>query len=115
MDLIPPYVVRRLARKPKSKTSTGKHRRRRRLTTAELARESGLSINTVNIISRKRSWATVKIGVAQAFCAACGHDPLRPRRNIQYLKRFIQTGRGFRHLTRQELAKFADLTTQGAA
>lgn len=97
-DLVPPFVVRRLARK-----------RGRALNTMEIAKASGLSVATVKRYARLRSWSTVPIARAQAFASACGHDLLRPNRNIKYLKWSERTGRGFGYLGKEAKRRFAKL------
>lgn len=97
-DIIRPSEVRLLAR-----------RNGKRVTTPEIARRARLSINTINLIARRDTWAGIKIGVAERFATACGHDLLRPRRTLQYLRRVGVTGRGFKHLTKQQLRRLIAL------
>lgn len=93
-DTLRPHEVRLLAR-----------RRGRRITNKQIAKASGLSLAMISRISRKPSWKTIPVGIAQRFAEACGHDLLRPRRNLQYIARFIRTGRGFKHMTEREQTK----------
>lgn len=97
-DLVPPYIVRFLARE-----------NRRLLTTSEIARRAGLSATYTRRVTRLSSWRSVDIGTAHAFAAACKHDLLRPRRSLQYIARFLKTGRGFAHLNPRQLARFVKL------
>lgn len=100
-DVLRPCDVRLLAR-----------RNGKRITTAEIARRAKLSIPTVNLYAKARSWKGIKIGQAERFARACGHDLLRPRRNLQYLMRFIKTGRGLAHLTKRERIRFSKILTE---
>lgn len=95
-DQLPPILVRFLARK-----------NYRLLPLRTIARESGLSVYAVECISRLTSWRALSLENGLAFSKACGHDLLRPRRNLQYVAHFLKTGRGFSHLNKSQLKQFA--------
>lgn len=97
-DVLPPCIVRFLAR-----------RGGRRLTSDEIAEAAQMSKLTIYRYSRKKSWAGIPIGAAERFAKACGHDLLRPRRNLQFLARFIRTGRGLAHLSLRERKEFSKI------
>ena len=92
LNTVPPAVVRRLS-KPFLSTNT-------------LAEKVGVSPTYIKTLSRMWDWRGTPVEIVEAFCAACGHDPLRPRRSLAFLRRFRKTGRGFEHLPRRQLAAF---------
>lgn len=95
-DQLPPALVRFLARK-----------NYRLLSIKAIARASGLSAYAVECIARLPSWRGLSLENGLAFSKACGHDLLRPRRNLQYVSHFLKTGRGFSHLNASQLKQFA--------
>lgn len=82
VDITPPYIVRRMTRK----------------SARQLAVETGLHVMTIQRYARLRSWSTLSIRNAEAFAIACGHDLIRPRKTIQYLRWHARTGKGFGYL-----------------
>lgn len=95
-DILAPCIVRFLARK-----------NYRLLSVLAIAHASGLSACCVKNISRLSSWKSLPLEDCLAFSRACGHDLLRPRRNLQYVSHFLKTGRGFSHLNASQLKQFA--------
>jgi hypothetical protein len=99
LDLVPPFVVRRLA-----KSRRGQWKR-----ADEIARESGLSEATVMRYARMRSWDSIPIGKAVAYAQACGHDLLRPSKSIKYLTIAARNPNGFAHLPKAARKQFSKL------
>lgn len=95
-DTLPPVIVRFLAR-----------RNYRLLSILEISAASGLSACCVKNISRLSSWRGLSLEDCLSFSQACGHDLLRPRRNLQYVSHFLRTGLGFSHLSKTQLQQFA--------
>lgn len=56
------------------------------LSPREIAAKAGIPLRTVERISGKVMWDSVKIGVAHRFALACGVDLLRPNRTLNYLR-----------------------------
>lgn len=79
---------------------------RRLLSLTEISERAHLPVKAVRRIARLYTWDSPPLAASEAFAAACGHDLLRPRRNLQYLMRFLRTGRGFAHLSTRQLAQF---------
>lgn len=100
-DVLPPCIVRFLAR-----------HNGRRVTSQEIATKAKMSRLTVIRYSQMKSWKTIPVGVAERFSRACGHDLLRPRRNLQFLARFVKTGRGLSHLSKRELIQFSKVLSE---
>lgn len=96
LDEFPPVAVRLAARD-----------RTRPLTNADIAERCGLSRNTVNSVSRKRTWAGVSVGVASLFCAGCMVDIVRRRRLREFLKR-----RKLHHLSKGNRRYFVSLVNE---
>lgn len=91
LDRTPPVICRCLAR-----------RDGRALTSAELAKATGLTEHWINRLSRRKSWAGIKIVVADKLLAACGVDPFNLKRQLEYLRRQKKAKRIFRHTWRHE-------------
>lgn len=97
-DRIPPYVVRRMARR------NGEWMR-----AEDIAQRAGLSIPTIMRYSRMKSWASIPVARAEAFATACGHDLLRPSASVKYLTKAARTGKGFSHLPTYARKQFSKL------
>jgi hypothetical protein len=76
LDMIPPCICRLCARKSN-----------RAMTIKEISDQSGLSVDTVEMISKLPSWEPVSLGYATRFSKGCGVDLLRPRKKLFYLRR----------------------------
>ena len=88
LDRIPPRLCRQLAR-------VGRFP----LTNEQIAVASGLTIARVSRIAKLKTWASVPVGQAEAFRAACGVTHLTEWRQIAYLKRaYSQSARPLSHL-----------------
>lgn len=95
LDKLPPFLCVALAR-------VGY----RRKTLREIAADSGLNYRKVERISRRLSWASVKVTDAHAFAAACGVDLICQTEAREYLARQRDQKHIFPHLSSAELAKF---------
>lgn len=56
------------------------------LSPREIATRSGIPLRTVERISGKIMWDSIKVGVAHRFALACGVDLLRQSRTKNYLR-----------------------------
>lgn len=70
------------------------------MTDRELARRSGLSVTTIALMSREKTWNRFAVATVDAFARACGVDLIHPRRQLDYLKR-----RKLAHAERNDRAK----------
>jgi len=95
LDKLPPFLCVALAR-----TGT------RRKTLREIATASGLNYRKVERISRRLTWASVRIADAAAFAKACGVDLICQSEAREYLARQRGQKNIFPHLSSAELAKF---------
>ncbi len=78
LDRVPPCICRLLAR-------TG--RGRKSLSNAQIAVLASISKNTVHRLSNRTSWSGFTIDVIMRFSKACGVDLLKPKRQMDYLRR----------------------------
>lgn len=110
LNRFPPCLARMVARKQNGRGA-------KRLPLREIAERSGLSYGVVVRLSRQRSWDNVPIAVADKFMAACGIDPLHPKRKLWYLRRVMREPDGLRILAggappRRTLAIIRSLATR---
>lgn len=90
LDRLPPCLVRLVARNGHSG---------HRLSLAALSDRSGLSYGAVQRLSEKKSWKDTPPWMIDAFCSACGVDPLRPRAKLAYLRRMLSDPNGYKKLS----------------
>lgn len=98
LDQLPPWACRILARE-----------HRKPISTSELSRRSGIDKAWINRISRRSTWAGVKVATADAFMAACGIDPFRLRRHREYIK---SLGRGKGHSMAHARGRYAEFVAR---
>jgi hypothetical protein len=79
LDRVPPFVVYYLAR---DSTAAYSHPGKE-----EIARRSGLSEATVMRLSRRLTWAGVRISDFETFCSACGVSFLKVSGKWNYITR----------------------------
>ena len=99
LDTITPFEVRFVfARK-----------NRKMLTDKEVVALSGLPLEAVQRIGSSLSWDAIKASEIEAFCKACGHDPLRPADAVKYLKRVADGKITLTHLNKQQRERLQKL------
>jgi len=96
LDRIPPFFCLALA--------GGHNKIRPRL--SEIVRESGLNKRTFQRISRRISWAGVKVCQVDKFSAACGVSHNRVWGLKAYIAKTLKCKRPMKHLTARQLIDF---------
>lgn len=77
---LPPSLVRILARE-------GPRNAKRPIPRRQIARACGVSLRTIDHVSRMASFDRVKVGLARRFCDACVVTDSNLSRHIAYLRR----------------------------
>ena len=106
LDSSPPFLVYAL-----SKKSTGKLRR----SLLDLCAIHGLSERTVARICKRLTWHSIPVWQIDAFCRACGVNPLCMKRHREYLRETWQSKRPLAHLSDRQLKAFNLLSARWLA
>lgn len=80
LDRMPPFLCRAYAHI----NLGGGHTRPKKV--VEIAREAKLSTRSVKRLSRRTTWAGIRVGMAFQFASACGVDLMSPGRIIRDLR-----------------------------
>jgi hypothetical protein len=81
LDRMPPFLCRAYAHV----SLGGGHTRPKKV--GEIARDSRLSLRSVKRISRRTTWAGMRVSMAFQFAEACGVNLMSPTRAIKALRR----------------------------